>query len=94
MNFDDTERRYGYLNKNRHFLKNVDSKKRLSSLNQNFSSILKALLFNINLDIIDKMLIFKKIAITPFSIIKIQNVGGVLENSGNLQQDGHKNFEN
>ena len=41
-----------------------------------------------------KMLIFVQIAITPFSIIKIQNVGGVLENSGNLQQDGHKNFEN
>ena len=41
-----------------------------------------------------KMLIFVQIAITPFSIIKIQNVGGVLENSGNLRQDGHKNFEN
>ena len=40
------------------------------------------------------MLIFLKIAITPFSIIKIQNFGGVLENSGNLQQDGHKNFVN
>ena len=41
-----------------------------------------------------KTLILVESAITPFSIIKIQNVGGVLENSGNLQQDGHKNFEN
>ena len=40
------------------------------------------------------MLIFVQIAITPFSIMKFQNVGGVLENSGNLRQDGHKNFEN
>ena len=29
-----------------------------------------------------------------FRIIKIQKVGGVLKNSGNLQQDRHKNFEN
>ena len=43
---------------------------------------------------LNKNAIFLKIAITPFSIIKIQNVGGVSENSGNLQQDGHKNFEN
>ena len=25
--------------------------------------------------------------------IPIENVGGVLKNSGNLQQDGHKNFQ-
>ena len=36
-----------------------------------------------------KMLIFVQIAITPFSIIKIQNVGVVLENSGYLLPDGH-----
>ena len=42
----------------------------------------------------EKTLIFVLITITPFSIIKILNVGGVLENSGYLQQDGHKNFEN
>ena len=34
------------------------------------------------------------ITITPFNISKILNVGGVLENSGNLKQYGHKNFEN
>merc|ERR1712218_476370 len=34
------------------------------------------------------------LTISLFSIIKILNVWGVSENSGNLQQDGHKNFEN
>ena len=34
------------------------------------------------------------LSITPFKTIPIKNVGGVLKNSGNLQQNRHKNFQN
>jgi len=37
---------------------------------------------------------FLFLSITSFKIIQIQNVGSVSENSGNLQQDEHKNFQN
>ena len=37
---------------------------------------------------------FGILSITAFKTIPIKNVGGVLKNSGNLQSDGHKNFEN
>ena len=35
-----------------------------------------------------------KTAITTFKLIQNANVGGVLENSENLQQDRHKNLQN
>ena len=38
--------------------------------------------------------IFWFLSTTPLKTIPIENVGGVLKNSGNLQQDGHKNFQN
>jgi len=34
------------------------------------------------------------LALTPFKLHQILNVGGVLKNSGNFQQDGHKNLQN
>ena len=37
---------------------------------------------------------FLFLSITFFKIIQIQNVWEVSENSGNLQQDEHKNFQN
>ena len=33
------------------------------------------------------------LSITPFKTIPIKNVGGVLKNSGNFQQERHKNFQ-
>ena len=37
---------------------------------------------------------FAFLSITPFKTIKLLMLGGVLKNSGNLQQDGHKNLQN
>ena len=37
---------------------------------------------------------FVFLSITSFKTMQIKNVGDVLKNSGNLQLDGHKNFEN
>ena len=37
---------------------------------------------------------FGFLSITPFKTIKLLMLGGVLKNSGNLQQDGHKNLQN
>ena len=37
---------------------------------------------------------FGILSITAFKTIPIKNVGGVLKNSGNLQQGRHKNFQN
>ena len=37
---------------------------------------------------------FGFLSIASFIAMQFSNAGGVLKNSGNLQQNGHKNFEN
>ena len=40
------------------------------------------------------MLFSGKMALTSFKLIRKEHVGGVLENSGYLLQDGHWDFQN
>ena len=41
-----------------------------------------------------KMVFSGKMAISTFKLIQIANVGGVLENSGNLLHYGYRDFKN